>query len=232
MIKSEKGRKVNFIYITPKADISSKSYKDEADKLVRELKLPEGYYYEWAGQSQYLESAMDRLVYIIPATFVIIFILIYFALRNFIYAMIVFLTLPFALIGGLWYVDFLNFNISIAVVVGFLALLGIAAETAIVMMVYLDEAVVEKENRVGKLDQLALKAAVIEGAALRLRPKLMTVFAILGGLFPIVYLEGVGSEVMQRIAVPMIGGMISSTVLTLIIIPVLFYVSKQSILSK
>ena len=226
VIKSEKGLKVNFVYITPKSEISSKSYKDEADKIVRNIKLPNGFYYEWAGQSQYLESAMKRLVYIIPATFVIIFILIYFALRNFTYAAIVFLTLPFAFIGGLWYVDFLNFNISIAVIVGFLALLGIAAETAIVMMVYLDEAVEEREKEIGKLDKIALKEAVIDGAALRLRPKLMTVFAILGGLFPIVYLDGVGSEVMQRIAVPMIGGMISSTVLTLIIIPVLFYMSK------
>jgi Cu(I)/Ag(I) efflux system membrane protein CusA/SilA len=226
VIKSEKGLKVNFVYITPKGEISSKSYKDEADKIVKNIKLPNGFYYEWAGQSQYLESAMKRLVYIIPATFVIIFILIYFALRNFVYASIVFLTLPFAFIGGLWYVDFLNFNISIAVIVGFLALLGIAAETAIVMMVYLDEAVEEREKEVEKLDKIALKEAVIEGAALRLRPKLMTVFAILGGLFPIVYLDGVGSEVMQRIAVPMIGGMISSTVLTLIIIPVLFYMSK------
>ena len=232
VIKSEKGLKANFVYITPKDDISSKVYKDEADKIVKDIKLPTGFYYEWAGQSQYLERAMGRLVYIIPMTFIIIFVLIYFALRNFSYAVIVFFTLPFALIGGLWYVDFLNFNISIAVIVGFLALLGIAAETAIVMMVYLDEAVDEKSQKVGKLDNTTLKEAVIEGAAMRLRPKLMTVFAILGGLFPIVYLDGVGSEVMKRIAVPMIGGMVSSTVLTLIIIPVLFYMSKRISIKK
>ena len=218
VIKSEKGMKVNFIYITPKEKISSKSYKDEADKIVKSVKLPTGYFYEWSGQSQYLESAMKRLIYIIPATLAIIFILIYFALRNFIYTIIVFLTLPFAFIGGLWYIDFLNFNISIAVIVGFLALLGVAAETAIVMMIYLDEAYKENKNN--------LKSAVINGAALRLRPKLMTVFAILGGLLPIIYLDGAGSEVMQRIAVPMIGGMVSSTVLTLVIIPILFYESK------
>ena len=232
VIKSEKGLKVNFLYITPKNGISSKNYKDEADEIVKLIKLPSGFYYEWAGQSQYLESAFERLVYIIPATFLIIFILIYFALRNFTYASIVFFTLPFALIGGLWYVDFLNFNLSIAVVVGFLALLGIAAETAIVMVLYLDEAVQEKEDEVGILNKVELKDAIIEGAVLRLRPKLMTVFAILGGLFPIVYLDDVGSEVMQRIAVPMIGGMVSSTVLTLIIIPVLFYVSKLKMVSK
>ena len=218
VIKSEKGMKVNFIYITPKEGVSSKSYKDEAQKVVKSIKLPVGYFFEWSGQSQYLESAMKRLIYIIPATLILIFILIYFALRNFIYSIIVFLTLPFAFLGGLLLVDYLNFNISIAVIVGFLALLGVAAETAIVMMIYLDEAYEEnKEN---------LKSAVINGAAMRLRPKLMTVFAILGGLMPILYLDGAGSEVMQRIAVPMVGGMVSSTVLTLVIIPVLFYESK------
>ena len=224
VIKSEKGLGVNFIYITPKAGISPKVYKDEAQKILQKMQLPTGVYYEWAGQSQYLESAMARLVYIIPAVLVIIFILIYFALKNIAYALIVFFTLPFAMIGGLWLVDFLNFNLSIAVIVGFLALLGIAAETAIVMVVYLDEAIAERVQAGRKLDIAMVKEAVIDGAAMRLRPKLMTVFAILGGLVPILYINGVGSEVMQRIAVPMIGGMISSTLLTLIIIPVLFYI--------
>jgi len=224
VIKSEKGLGVNFIYITPKAGISPKVYKDEAQKILQKMQLPTGVYYEWAGQSQYLESAMARLVYIIPAVLVIIFILIYFALKNIAYALIVFFTLPFAMIGGLWLVDFLNFNLSIAVIVGFLALLGIAAETAIVMVVYLDEAVAERVQAGRKLDIATVNEAVIDGAAMRLRPKLMTVFAILGGLVPILYINGVGSEVMQRIAVPMIGGMISSTLLTLIIIPVLFYI--------
>ena len=220
VIKSEKGLGVNFIYITPKTGISAKAYKDGADTLLQKMTFPSGVYYEWAGQSQYLESAMARLKYIIPAVLILIFLLIYFALENIAYTLIVFVTLPFAMIGGLWLIDFLDFNLSIAVIVGFLALLGIASETAIVMILYLDEAIAEKVN----LDKTRLYKAVIEGAALRLRPKLMTVFAILGGLVPILYVDGVGSEVMQRIAVPMIGGMISSTVLTLIIIPVLFYI--------
>ncbi len=223
VIKSEKGLGVNFIYITPKNGISAKQYKDEAERLLEEISFDRGIYYEWAGQSQYLESAMERLRYIVPAVVVIIFILIYFALHDIAYATIVFFTLPFAMIGGLWLVDFLNFNLSIAVIVGFLALLGIAAETAIVMVVYLDEAVRERGRRGEVLSKASLYSAVIEGAAMRLRPKLMTVFAILGGLVPILYIDGVGSEVMQRIAVPMIGGMVSSTLLTLIIIPVLFY---------
>jgi len=223
VIKSEKGMNVNFIYITPKQGISSKTYKDEAIKLLNKIKLPNGFYYEWAGQSEYLESAMKRLVYIIPATFVVIFILIFMALRVFSHAMIVFFSLPFALAGGLWYIDYLNFNISIAVIVGFMALLGVASETAIVMIIYLKEAVEEKRKQLKNITKKDILEAVFAGSGQRLRPKLMTVFAILGGLVPIMYINGVGSEVMQRIAAPMIGGMISSSILTLIIIPLVFY---------
>ena len=224
IIKSEKALNVNFIYITPKSDISAKQYKDEVKTLLQDIKLPSGYYYEWAGQSEYLESAMQRLMYIIPLTFVVIFILIFFALKNITYTMIIFFTLPFALTGGIFYIDFLDFNISIAVIVGFLALLGIAAETSIVMIVYLHEAMLELKNRCTKLEKKDIFDAIYKGAVLRLRPKLMTLFAILGGLIPIMYIDGVGSEVMQRIAAPMIGGMVSSAFLTLIIIPSIFYI--------
>ena len=167
---------------------------------------------------------MKKLVYIIPATFVIIFVLIFMALGNFTHAMIIFFTLPFALAGGLWYIDFLNFNISIAVIVGFMALLGVASETAIVMIIYLKEAVIEQKAKLKEFTQKDLLDAIYQGSAQRLRPKLMTVFAILGGLIPIMYIDGVGSEVMQRIAAPMIGGMVSSTILTLVIIPLVFYI--------
>ena len=224
IIKSEKALNVNFIYITPKNGISTKEYKDEAKLLLNKIKLPSGYYMEWAGQSEYLESAMQRLMYIIPLTLVIIFILIYFALKNLTYTMIIFFTLPFALTGGIFYLDFLNFNISIAVIVGFLALLGIAAETSIVMIVYLHEAMNDLKNKLIKIEKKDVFNAIYKGAVLRLRPKLMTLFAILGGLVPIMYIDGVGSEVMQRIAAPMIGGMISSALLTLIVIPSLFYI--------
>ncbi len=224
VIKSEKALNVNFIYITPKSQYSAKEYKDEAQKLLVDLQLPTGFYYEWAGQSEYLESAMKRLAYIIPLTFVIIFILIYFALRSLTYTIIIFFTLPFALTGGLFYLEYLNFNISIAVIVGFLALLGVAAETSIVMLVYLHEAMVELKNKCIQPDKNHIAHAIYKGAVLRLRPKLMTLFAILGGLIPIMYIDGVGSEVMQRIAAPMIGGMISSAFLTLIIIPAVFYI--------
>jgi len=226
VIKSEKGMNVNFTYITPKNGVSPKEYKDEANKLLKSVKLPDGYYYEWAGQSEYLESAMQTLVYIIPFTLVIIFILIYFALKKMLYTSIIFFTLPLALAGGVWGVYFAHINISVAVIVGFIALLGIAAETSIVMMVYLDEAFVELEKKTKTFTQEQIKQTVINGAALRLRPKLMTVFAILGGLIPILYIDGVGSEVMRAIATPMIGGMVTSAVLTLLVIPSLFYIIK------
>ena len=136
-----------------------------------------------AGQSEYLESAMERLTYIIPLTFVLIFILIYFALRNITYTMIIFFTLPFALTGGIFYLDFLDFNISIAVIVGFLALLGVAAETSIVMIVYLHEAMLELKQKGKEIVKEDIYNAIYKGAVLRLRPKLMTLFAILVGLF-------------------------------------------------
>ena len=223
ILKSEKGKKVVFVYITPSQKVTSQLYKREATKLLADLKLPTGYYFEWAGESEYLESAMERLLFIVPITLFITFILIYLGLRSIKNALIVFLTLPFATVGGVIYLDILDFNFSIAVVVGFLSLIGVATETAIVMIIYLEEAV-------GKLKvktKESLKEAIYEGAVLRVRPKLMTVFAILGGLIPIMYIDGVGSEVMQRIAAPMIGGVVSSAMLTLIIIPAVYYMVKR-----
>lgn len=218
VIKSEKGMKVSFVYITPKSGVSVDEYKDEAKILLQDVELPKGYYYEFAGQSEYLESAKARLSFIVPIVVISIFVLIYFALKDATNSLIVFLTLPFAVLGGLLYVDYLGFNLSVAVVVGFLALLGIAAETAIVMVIYLEEAIKDKT--------LSHQEAIIHGSAGRLRPKLMTVFAILGSLLPIMYIGGVGSEVMQRIAAPMIGGIVTSAILTLLIIPVLYSLKK------
>lgn len=223
VISSEKALNVSFVYITPKDSVSTKQYKDEANELLKDIELPSGYYFEWSGQSEYLESAMAKLIYIIPLTFMIIFVLIYLALKNMTYTLIIFFTLPFALSGGIIYLDYLNFNISIAVVVGFLALLGVAAETSIVMLVYLNEAMIELKQSCLNITKEEIAIAIYKGAVLRLRPKLMTLFTILGGLIPIMYIHGVGSEVMQRIAAPMIGGMVTSTFLTLIIIPSIFY---------
>lgn len=223
VIKSEMASPVTFIYITPNEKISASEYKEGATELLKNVKLPAGYYIEWAGQSEYLDSAMKKIIWIVPAVLVIILVLIYLALKNIVATLIVFFTLPFALLGGLIYIDLLNFNMSIAVIVGFLALLGVAAETAIVMIVYLQEAVDEAKEKFGKdFGKEELNEAIYEGAVQRVRPKLMTVFATLSGLLPIMYTHGVGSEVMQRIAAPMIGGLVSSAVLSLVIIPILF----------
>ncbi|MCF6340653.1 MAG: CusA/CzcA family heavy metal efflux RND transporter [Sulfurimonas sp.] len=233
VIKSEMASPVTFVYITPKDKVSATEYKIGAKKLLEKIKLPAGYYIEWAGQSEYLDSAMQKIIWIVPAVLILILILIYMALKELVPTLIVFFTLPFALLGGLLYIDILNFNMSIAVVVGFLALLGIAAETAIIMIVYLQEALSEaKEKYKEKFGLNELNAAIYEGAVARVRPKLMTVFAILAGLLPIMYMDGVGSEVMQRIAAPMIGGVVSSAVLSLLIIPILFEIYGKTKLKK
>jgi Cu(I)/Ag(I) efflux system membrane protein CusA/SilA len=233
VIKSEMASPVTFVYITPKEEVSASEYKVGAKELLKNIKLPAGYYIEWAGQSEYLESAMEKIVWIVPAVLILILILIYFALKELIPTLIVFFTLPFALLGGLIYIDMLDFNISIAVIVGFLALLGVAAETAIVMIVYLQEALKETKDKFkNDFGLKELTDAIYEGAVQRVRPKLMTVFAILAGLLPIMYIDGVGSEVMQRIAAPMIGGVVSSAVLSLVIIPILFQIYAKTQLKK
>ena len=235
VIKSEMATPVTFIYITPKEGVSATQYKLGAQEALKDLKLPPGYYIEWAGQSEYLESAMAKIKWIVPAVLLIILMLIYMAIKDIIPTLIVFFTLPFALLGGLIYLNILKFNISIAVVVGFLALLGVAAETAIVMIVYLKESIDEAREKYGeKFGAKELNEAIYEGAVQRVRPKLMTVFAIIAGLAPIMYTTGVGSEVMQRIAAPMLGGIVSSAILSLIIIPILYdiYAKKEFLHGK
>jgi len=233
VIKSEMAAPVTFIYITPKEGISATEYKQGAQKFINEIKFDPGYYIGWAGQSEYLDSAMQRIIWIVPAVLIAIFLLIYMALKKLAPTFIVFFTLPFALLGGLIYINILNFAMSIAVVVGFLALLGVAAETAIVMIIYLQESVDEfKEKRGTAFNHKDLNAAIYEGAVQRVRPKLMTVFAILAGLTPIMYTHGVGSEVMQRIAAPMLGGVISSAILSLVIIPILFEIYHSYLLKS
>jgi len=232
IIKSEMALPVTYIYITPKEGISSTQYKEKAKELLKNIKLPDGYYMQFAGESEYLESALAKMIWIIPAVILIVFVLIYFALRDIVASLIVFFTLPFALLGGLIYMQLLHFNMSIAVIVGFLALLGIASESAIVMIVYLQESVKNSLEKYGEsFNAQHLKEAIYDGAIRRLRPKLMTVFAIIAGLLPIMYSNGVGSEIMQRIAAPMIGGIISSSVLSLIIIPILYeiYVKRKNL---
>ncbi len=196
------------------------------DKVV----FPPGSYAVWSGQFEFLERAEARLKIVVPATLLLIFVLLYLNFRRITETLIVMLSLPFALVGGLWFVWWLGFNLSVAVVVGFIALAGVAAETGVVMLIYLDQALIEKRRRCEaegrRLDRADLRAAIVEGAVERVRPKMMTVTAIMAGLLPILWSTGTGSEVMQRIAVPMIGGMVSSTLLTLLVIPALYALVK------
>ncbi|HHF0581226.1 TPA: efflux RND transporter permease subunit [Legionella anisa] len=236
MIRSENARLNGWVYV----DIAGRdltSYVDEAKQILGEkLKLPAGYSLSWSGQYEYLERAKERLSFVAPLTLFIIALLLYLNFRRLAEVLIILATLPFALIGGIWLLYLLGYHLSVAVGVGFIALAGVAAETAVVMLVFLNhallryEALAAQEQR--KLNIKDLHDAVIEGALLRLRPKLMTVFAIIGGLLPIMFFGGTGSEVMRRIAAPMIGGMVSATILTLILIPAVYILWQEHRLSK
>ena len=207
-------------------------YVAEARRAVNEqVKFPPGYYATWSGQFEYMERAVEKMKLVIPLTLLIIFLLLYINFRQLTETLIVMLSVPFALVGGIWLMWFLGYNLSVAVAVGFIALAGVAAETGVVMLIYLDHAwvAVQAKCRVeGREPGVAdLYAAVMEGAVERVRPKMMTVVAIMAGLLPIMWGTGTGSEVMSRIAAPMIGGMISSTVLTLLVIPAIYALVKE-----
>jgi Cu(I)/Ag(I) efflux system membrane protein CusA/SilA len=206
-------------------------YVADAQKAVAaQVKFPPGYYVAWSGQFEYLERAKARLQVVVPVTILIIFLLLYLNFRRVTETLIVMLSVPFALAGGLWLMWWLAFNLSVAVVVGFIALAGVAAETGVVMLIYLDHALIElrarREAEGVPFTRDDLYAAIMMGAVERVRPKMMTVFAIMAGLLPIMWSHGTGAEVMQRIAVPMIGGMVSSTMLTLVVIPAIYAVIK------
>jgi Cu(I)/Ag(I) efflux system membrane protein CusA/SilA len=193
--------------------------------------LPPGYRLAWSGQYESLERARARLLWVVPLTLAIIVVLLYLNFRNGRDVAIVLLAVPFALVGGVWFLWALGYQLSVAVAVGFIALFGVAAETGVVMLIYLDLAVAEAARR-GPLTSEGLHEAVVHGAVERLRPKLMTVCAIMGGLLPILWGHGAGGTVMRRIAAPMIGGMVSSTVLTLVVIPALYLVWRRAELRR
>ena len=208
------------------------SYVADARKAVAgQVKFPAGYYITWSGQFEAMERAIEKMKIVVPVTLLLIFLLLYLNFRRLAETFIVMLSVPFALVGGVWLMWWLDYNLSVAVAVGFIALAGVAAETGVVMLIYLDHAWEQArvrcraEGRVpGPVD---LYGAVMEGAVERVRPKMMTVVAIMAGLLPIMWGSGTGSEVMSRIAAPMVGGMISSTVLTLCVIPALYALVKQ-----
>ena len=212
-------------------------YVAEAQKAVQEqVKFPTGYYATWSGQFEYMERAKAKLKIVVPLTLMIIFVLLYLNFRRMTETLIVMLSVPFSLVGGVWLMWWLGYNMSVAVAVGFIALAGVAAETGVVMLIYLDQAweavKAKRAAEGGSVGAADLYAAIMEGAVERVRPKMMTVVAIMAGLLPIMWGSGTGSEVMRRIAAPMVGGMISSTILTLIVIPAIYALVKQMGLSR
>jgi len=231
-IRTENAQLAVYVYVDFRGrDLGG--YVADARRAVQEkVTLPAGTYLVWSGQFEYLERAEAKLKVVVPATLLLIFVLLYLNFGRIAETLIVMLSLPFALVGGLWLVWFMGFNLSVAVAVGFIALAGVAAETGVVMLIYLDQALAERrvhcaaEGRPFARDDL--RKAVMEGAVERVRPKMMTVAAIVTGLLPLVWNDGTGSEVMQRIAVPMIGGMASSTILTLLVIPAIYALIKDA----
>ncbi len=209
-----------------------RGYVEDAQRVVRErVTLPSGYRLIWTGQYEHLVRAEERLKLVVPVTIAIILLLLYLNFGSLAKSLIVLLSVPFAAIGAIWYLDYLHYNMSVAVWVGIIALAGVAAETGVVMLVYLDEAY-ERRVREGRMTTAHdLREAILEGAVQRVRPKMMTVAAIMGGLLPIMWTTGTGADVMKRIAAPMIGGMVSSTILTLIVIPVLYFIWKSRMMS-
>ena len=222
MVKSENARPSAWVYVDVRGrDIVG--YVNEArQRVVKEVPLPPGYSMIWSGQFEYAERASQRLMWIVPATIAVIFLLLYMAFKRAREALIVLSTLPFALVGGVWLIYLLGHAFSIATAVGFIALSGLAAEFGVIMLVYLDRAI-EERIEAGKFETTEdLEDALMEGAVLRVRPKAMTAAVILAGLFPLLIGTGTGSEVMQRLAAPMIGGMITAPLLSLFVLPTVY----------
>jgi Cu(I)/Ag(I) efflux system membrane protein CusA/SilA len=231
MIKSENARLNGWVFVdTQGRDLGS--YVKEAQETVnKEINLPAGYSLKWSGQYEYMVRASERLKVVIPITLVIILLLLYLNFRSIMEVFIIMGTLPFALGGGFWLLYLMDYNLSVAVGVGFIALAGVAVEIGVIMLVYLNQAL---NKRLEKLEQnnktlslIDLQEVIVEGALLRIRPIMMTATAIIAGLLPIMLGSGTGSEVMRRIAAPMVGGMLSATALTLVVIPSVYFLWKK-----
>jgi len=225
-IKSENARRTAWVYVDIKG-VDVGTYVKEAKKVVaQEVGIPPGYNIIWSGQYEYMQAAAERFRIVIPITIIIIFLLLFLHFKNMTNSLIVMLSLPFAVVGGVWLLYLFGFNTSVAVYVGFIALVGLAAETGVVMLVYLEEAYRRYQSE-GRLNTLFdLRSAIIDGAVERVRPKLMTVATTMIALLPLMIGHGTGSEVMKRMASPMVGGLVSSTILTLIIIPAIYAIVK------
>ena len=198
--------------------------------MAEGLALPPGYSLQWSGQWEFMQRVKERLGLVVPVTLGIIFLLLYLNFRGVTESLLVMLSVPFALVGGVWYLWLAGYNTSVAVWVGFIALAGVAAETGVVMLLYLDEAWKERHAEGRLREESDLVAAVYDGAVGRLRPKVMTVATVILGLAPILWSHGTGADVMKRIAAPMVGGMVTSTLLTLVVIPAIYLLWKRRLL--
>ncbi len=235
-IRTENAMLAAYIYVDTRQGDLGRYVKSAQEAVAGQVQFPPGYYVTWSGQYEYMQRAAAKMRVVIPVTLALIFLLLYLNFRRVTESLIVMLSVPFALVGGIWLMWLLDYNTSVAVIVGFIALAGVAAETGVVMLIYLDHALearaAQRQAEGRPLDARDLREAIIEGAVDRVRPKMMTVVAIMAGLLPIMWSAGTGSEVMRRIAAPMVGGMVSSTVLTLVVIPALYSMIKQRQLAR
>ena len=232
LVRSENAQLNDVVYVDVRGrDVGS--YVDEArGVLARELRLPPGYRLEWSGQFEAMQRAEARLRVVVPLTLAVIFLLLYANFRSAAESALVMLSLPFALVGGVWFLWLLGYNQSVATAVGFVALAGVAAETGVVMLLYLDHAYRDRHDAGALRSRADVDAAVAHGAVERVRPKMMTVTAFMAGLLPILWSGGAGADVMKRIAAPMVGGMLTSTVLTLVVIPAVYSLWKEHALAR
>jgi len=226
MLRSENARLSGWVYVDIRGRDLRSAVRDMQTAVMREVKLPPGYSISWSGQFEFLERATAKLKVVVPFTLLIIFVLLYLTFKRFEEAALIMMTLPFALVGGIWLLYLLNYNLSVAGAVGFIALAGVSAEFGVIMLLYLRQAW-EAKLAQGKSQPSDLLDAIREGAVLRVRPKAMTVAVILAGLFPIMWGTGTGSEVMQRIAAPMVGGMITAPLLSMFVIPAAYWLMRR-----
>jgi Cu(I)/Ag(I) efflux system membrane protein CusA/SilA len=226
MLRSENGRLSGWTYVDIRGRDLARAVRDMQEAVAREVKLPAGYSISWAGQFEYLERATARLKLVVPATLVIIFVLLFLTFKRTDEALVILATLPFALAGGVWLLWILGHHVSVASGVGFIALAGVAAEFGVIMLIYLKHAW-EDRLRAGHATEADLLDAIREGAVLRVRPKAMTVAVIIAGLIPIMWGSGTGSETMQRIAAPMVGGMITAPLLSMFVIPAAYLLLRR-----
>ena len=226
MLKSENARLSGWVYIDIRGRSLTSVVHDMQRAVAQEVKLPAGYSIAWSGQFEYLERATAKLKIVVPATLLIIFVLLYLTFGRFDEALLIMATLPFALAGGIWLLWALGYNLSVASGVGFIALAGVSAEFGVIMLLYLKNA---WEDRLaeGKNSAADLLDAIREGAVLRVRPKAMTVAVVIAGLLPVMIATGTGSEIMQRIAAPMVGGMITAPLLSMFVVPVVYLLLRR-----